>query len=199
MPTYTITKIEGDGIGPDLMREGRKALAAVQDVSNLRFDFVDAPSGGRHYLQTGQVLPYETVETCRKSSAVYKSPIGLPNLPQGLVEQGMLLPLRQELGQYVNLRPTKVYPELVPVSHMRPEYIEGVDFVVVRENSEGLYSRVGGLRGNVNHKNPKVTAYLEGLMKELGLDAIDASCYSQRGVDRILIAIPVNNSDCTKT
>src|SRR3989344_5816365 len=112
MPTYNIAVIEGDGIGPDLMRIGRKILTAVQDVSDLTFEYVDAPAGGNHYKQTGQALPNETMDTCKSVDAVYKAPVGLPDLPQGLVEQGLIIPLRQELDVYANVRPAKLYDAL---------------------------------------------------------------------------------------
>lgn len=187
MPAYNIAVIEGDGIGPDLMREGRKVLAAVQDVSDLRFEFVDAPAGGRCYERTGSVLPNETVDTCRSSHAVYKAPVGLPDLPQGLVEQGLILPLRQELDAYANIRPVVLYDELRSVSPLRPEKIgDGIDFVVIRENSEGLYSKLGGKRGGVEHRDEMVRRLLEDLMEATGAAAIDVNKYSEKGVDRII-------------
>ncbi len=184
---YKIAVIEGDGIGPDLMNEGKKVLRAIEYVSGIRFDFVDAPAGGRCYHSIGKVLPNETIYKCMDSDAVYKAPVGLPDLPPGLVEQGLILPLRQELDAYANVRPVKLYPELRESSPLQDRIIgDGIDFVVIRENSEGLYSKLGGKRGCVEHRDERVRRLLEELMEATGADAIDVNKYSMKGVDRII-------------
>src|SRR3989344_3364690 len=188
MIEYRIAVIEGDGIGPEVTKEGKKMFQAVAHVSDLSFYFVNAPGGGICYKQTGHVLPKETVDICKSSDAVYKAPVGLPDLPQGLVEQGFIIPLRQALDAYANVRPVRLYDELSAVSPLRKEKIgKGVNFVVVRENTEGSYAKIGGKKGQVEYRDEKVKRLLEELMEATGAEAIDVSRYSEKGVDRILM------------
>lgn len=162
-------------------------LRAVEEVSDLRFHFIYAPGGGTCYNKIGEVLPRSTVDTCKAAHAVYKAPVGLPDLPQGLVEQGLIIPLRQELNAYANVRPVRLYPELRNVSPLRPDKTErDIDIIVIRENSEGSYAKIGGGRGHVEYRDPKVRRLLEELMKATGAEAIDVSRYTYEGVDRIL-------------
>jgi 3-isopropylmalate dehydrogenase len=138
--SYRIGVIPGDGTGPEVIREGLKVLDAVRegfDVELVRYDL-----GGERYLRTGEVLPDAVLEELRGLDAIYLGAVGHPQVPPGVLERGLLLRIRFELDQYVNLRPIRRYPgvrTLVP--HHQPE---DVDMVVVRENSEGLYTGSGG-------------------------------------------------------
>jgi 3-isopropylmalate dehydrogenase len=141
--TYNIAVIPGDGTGPEVVAEGIKVLDAAAGrfgfKTNLtRFDF-----GGDRYLRTGEILPASAVDDLRKFDAIYLGAIGHPEVKPGILEKGILLRLRFELDQYVNLRPVKLYPGVdCPLKDKGPEHI---DFVVVRENTEGLYAGAGGV------------------------------------------------------
>jgi 3-isopropylmalate dehydrogenase len=128
--------IGGDGIGPEVVAEGLKVARAT----GVELDTVDFDLGGRRYLATGEVLPDDVLEQLRGFDAIYLGAVGTPEVPPGVLERGLLLRLRFELDLYVNLRPFTGGPR-------------GVDFVVVRENTEGSYAGEGGfLRRGTPHE-----------------------------------------------
>jgi len=134
--------IPGDGTGPEVVREGRKVLEAVAARGDFRLDWRDYDLGGERYLKTGETLPPSVLKELREVDAIYLGAIGHPGVKPGILERGILLTLRFELDQYINLRPVKLYPGVwTPLKDKGPEHI---DFVVVRENTEGLYAGVGG-------------------------------------------------------
>jgi 3-isopropylmalate dehydrogenase len=138
----TITLLPGDGIGPEVVAEGRKVLEAVADQFGHRFFFNEALIGGIAIDETGSPLPDETLEMCRSGDAVLLGAVGGPKWsdPQAAVrpEQG-LLRLRKELNLFANLRPVKVFPALAGASPLKAEVVAGVDLVIVRELTGGLY------------------------------------------------------------
>lgn len=138
----TIVTLPGDGIGTEVVAEGVKALRAVAERYGHRFTFEPALIGGGAIDATGDPLPEETLEACKRADAVLLGAVGGPKWsdPQAAVrpEQG-LLGLRQGLGLYANLRPVAVYPALQDASPLRSEQVEGVDLVVVRELTGGIY------------------------------------------------------------
>lgn len=139
---YRIAVIPGDGTGPEQVREGLKVLEAVAEKCGFTFTTVTFPFGGEHYLRTGEVLPDEALDELRRFDAIYLGAIGHPEVKPGILEKGILLRLRFELDQYVNLRPVKLFPGVeTPLKGKGPE---DIDFVVVRENTEGLYAGTGG-------------------------------------------------------
>lgn len=141
--TYNIAVIPGDGTGPEVIAEGIKVLnrASKRFGFNLNLTYFDF--GGDRYLKTGEILPDGAVDELRKYHAIYLGAIGHPEVKAGILEKGILLRLRFELDQYVNLRPVKLYPGVdCPLKDKGPEHI---DFVVVRENTEGLYAGAGGV------------------------------------------------------
>lgn len=141
--TYNIAVIHGDGTGPEVIAEGIKVLnrASKRFGFNLNLTYFDF--GGDRYLKTGEILPDGAVDELRKYHAIYLGAIGHPDVKAGILEKGILLRLRFELDQYVNLRPVKLYPGVdCPLKDKGPEHI---DFVVVRENTEGLYAGAGGV------------------------------------------------------
>jgi len=137
-----IAVISGDGIGPEVVREGLKVLEAAAKPTNLKYELTEFDWGGERYLKTGEVRPEDGLEQLRQFDAVYLGAVGHPDVPVGLVERKLLLDIRFGLDQYVNLRPIKLYPGVwTPIKDKGPEEI---DFVVVRENTEDLYVGTGG-------------------------------------------------------
>lgn len=139
---YEIAVIPGDGTGPEQIREGMKVLTAVAEIEGFKFDAVTYDFGGDRYLRTGETLPDGALEELRGFDAIYLGAIGHPDVKPGILEKDILLRLRFELDQYVNLRPVKLYPGVdTPLKDKGPQ---DIDFVVVRENTEGLYCGAGG-------------------------------------------------------
>ena len=140
--TYTIAVIPGDGTGPEVVREGMKALDAVAGKFGFSFDYHTYPYGGEHYKKTGETLPEGALDELRRYPAILLGAIGHPDVAPGILETGILLKLRFGLDQYVNLRPIKLYEGVeTPLKDKGPE---DIDFVVIRENTEGLYAGAGG-------------------------------------------------------
>ncbi len=138
--SYNIALIPGDGTGPEVVREAVKALDAISKRYDIKFNFTEYDFGGERYLRTGETLPDSALEELKKHDAILLGAIGHPDVKPGILERGILLKLRFELDQYINLRPVKLYPGVdCPLKDKGPE---DIDFVVVRENTEGLY--VGG-------------------------------------------------------
>ncbi|HMK44965.1 MAG TPA: 3-isopropylmalate dehydrogenase [Dissulfurispiraceae bacterium] len=141
--SYKIAVVGGDGTGPEVIAEGLKALGAAQRKFGFKLEYTMFDFGGDRYLKTGEVLPAGAVNELRQFDAIYLGAIGHPDVKPGILEKGILLKLRFELDQYINLRPVKLYPGVeTPLKDKRPEHI---DFVVVRENTEGLYAGAGGV------------------------------------------------------
>lgn len=143
MKSYNIAVIPGDGTGPEVIAEGIKVLNAAEEKFGFKLNLTYYDFGGDRYLKTGEVLPENAVSELKKHNAIYLGAIGHPGVKPGILEKGILLRLRFELDQYVNLRPVKLYPGVdCPLKDKKPEHI---DFVVVRENTEGLYVGAGGV------------------------------------------------------
>jgi 3-isopropylmalate dehydrogenase len=142
MAAYRIGVIAGDGIGPDVAREGLRALAAVAEREGFTYELVEYPYSGEHYLRTRELVPDRVIDEWRTLDAVFLGAIGHPDVEPGLVERSVILGLRFGLDLYVNLRPIKLYAErLCPLKDKSPT---DIDFVVVRENTEGEYAQIGG-------------------------------------------------------
>lgn len=142
--TYRIAVIPGDGTGPEVVREGLKVLDAAARATGLKLDLEHYDLGGDRYLSTGEILPDSVLKELRGFDAIFLGAIGHPEVQPGILEKGLLLRLRFELDQYINLRPVKLYPNVdCPLKDKGPE---DIDFVVVRENTEGLYSGMGGIQ-----------------------------------------------------
>ncbi len=138
----TIGVIAGDGVGPEVVREG---LAVWDDVATLdgpRPELVNFDIGGERFLKTGEVLPDSVLEDLRKCDAIYLGAVGHPGVAPGILEKGILLRLRFAFHQYINLRPVKLFPGVeTPIKGKGPD---DIDMVVVRENNEDLYVGAGG-------------------------------------------------------
>jgi 3-isopropylmalate dehydrogenase len=143
MSTYKIAVIPGDGTGPEVINEGVKVLKSASDRFGFDLDFTWYDYGGKRYLRTREVLPEGAVEDLKQHRAIYLGAIGHPDVKPGILEKGILLALRFALDQYINLRPVILYPGVdTPLKHKGPE---DIDFIVVRENTEGLYVGAGGV------------------------------------------------------
>ncbi len=140
--TYQIAVVPGDGTGPEVVAEGIKVLDAVSQRCGFTLDYTHYPFGGEHYQKTGEILPAGSYEALAAADAVYLGAIGHPDVKPGILEKGILLDLRFHFDQYINLRPVKLYEGVeTPLKDKGPE---DIDFVVVRENTEGLYAGAGG-------------------------------------------------------
>jgi len=147
-----IAVIGGDGTGPEVVAEGLKVLSAVAEKVGFEVETKDFHVSGDRYLAAGgdpnapsiPVIGDEEIEELRGFDAIYLGAVGHPAVAPGILEKGLLLKLRFELDQYVNLRPVMLYPNVyTPLADKRPA---DIDFVVVRENTEGLYTGMGGVQ-----------------------------------------------------
>ncbi len=139
---YKIGVIPGDGTGPEVVNEGLKVLKSASKKGGFGLDLTTYDFGGERYLRTGEILPDSAIEELREMDAIYLGAIGHPDVKAGILEKGILLNLRFSLDQYINLRPVKLYPGVdTPLKDKGPD---DIDFVVVRENTEGLYTGAGG-------------------------------------------------------
>ncbi len=137
-----IAVIGGDGTGPEVTAEALKVLSAVAETEGFSYELTDLDWGGERYLKTGEIVPEGGIETLRAHDAIYLGAVGHPDVTPGVIEKGLLLTLRFQLDQYINLRPVKLYPGVeTPLAGKGPE---DIDFVVVRENTEDLYAGIGG-------------------------------------------------------
>jgi len=142
MAQYKIPVIPGDGIGPEIITEGKKVLDAAGEAYGFDIEWIEYPHGAEHYLKTGELLSEDTLKELSGYDAIYLGSIGDPRIPPGVLEQGILLNARFYFDQYINLRPVKLLKGVeTPLKDKTPE---DIDFVVVRENTEDLYIGVGG-------------------------------------------------------
>jgi 3-isopropylmalate dehydrogenase len=141
--SYSIAVLPGDGTGPEVVAEGIKVLKAVAAVEGIKIDFTTYDFGGERYLRTGEILPDTATDEMKKHHAMYLGAIGHPDVKPGVLEKGILLRLRFELDQYINLRPVKLYPNVE--TPLKDKGTEHIDYVVIRENSGGVYTGSGGI------------------------------------------------------
>ena len=168
MKTHKIAVIGGDGTGPEVVHEALKVLEVAASKFNFKLDCTPYDLGGERYLRTGEALPESVVTELRQFPAILLGAIGHPDVKPGILEKGILLRLRFELEQYINLRPVKLYDErYCPLKGKGPA---DIDFVVVRENNEGLYTGSGGF-------------VFKGTPHEI---AVQESINTRRGVERCL-------------
>jgi 3-isopropylmalate dehydrogenase len=143
MKTYKLATIPGDGTGPEVTAEAVKVLKAAAAKFGFNVDLTEYDLGGERYKRTGETLPDSVVGELRGYEAILLGAIGHPDVAPGILEKGILLKARFELDQYINLRPVKLYPGVdTPLKDKGPEHI---DFLVIRENTEGLYTGMGGI------------------------------------------------------
>jgi 3-isopropylmalate dehydrogenase len=140
---YRIGVIPGDGTGPEVVAEGVKVLDAVSKKFGFILTYAYYDLGGERYLKTGETLPESVLSELKSQQALFLGAIGHPDVRPGILEKEILLRIRFELDQYINLRPVKLYDGVeTPLKNKGPA---DIDFVVVRENTEGLYAGAGGI------------------------------------------------------
>ncbi len=162
---YRIAVMPGDGTGPEVVREALKALSVVSEKDGFKLELVHYDLGGDRYLKTGEVLPGSAVDELRTFQAILLGAIGHPDVKPGILEKGLLLELRFQLDQYVNLRPVILFPGVdTPLKDKGPE---DINFVVVRENTEGLYAGSGGF---LRKGTPHEVAVQESVNTRMGVE-----------------------------
>jgi 3-isopropylmalate dehydrogenase len=165
---YKIAVLPGDGTGPEVVAEGLKVLEAAAKKFDFSFETETFDWGGDRYLATGNVLPDDAAETLKKFDSVFLGAIGHPEVKPGILEKGILLKLRFDLDQYINLRPVKLYPGVeTPLAGKTPE---DIDYLVVRENTGGLYTGIGGFT-------------MKGTQDEV---AVQSMVYNRKQVERCI-------------
>jgi len=168
MNSYNVAVIGGDGTGPEVVREAVKVLDVASKKFHLKLNYTDYDFGGDRYLRTKEVLPESAADELRRFPVILLGAIGHPGVKPGILEKGILLRLRFEMEQYINLRPVKLYDErFCPLKDKGPN---DIDFVVIRENNEGLYTGSGGF-------------VFKGTPNEI---AVQESINTRRGVERCL-------------
>ena len=156
---YKIAVLPCDGIGPEVVREGLKVLEAAAAKFDVKYETVEYDIGGDRFLRTGEIIPDSVLAELQTFDAIYLGAVGHPDVQPGILEHGILLRLRFELDQYVNLRPVILYPGVpTPLKDKGPREI---NFVVVRENTECLYCGAGGFlhKGTANEVATQVQMY----------------------------------------
>jgi 3-isopropylmalate dehydrogenase len=159
MKTYRIAVVPGDGTGPEVTAEAVKVLDAAAAKFGFKLEKTPYDIGGERYKRTGEVLPESVLDELRKQDAILLGAIGHPDVKPGILEKGILLRVRFELDQYINLRPVRLYPGVeTPIKDKGPKEI---DYAVVRENSGDLYTGVGGIsmKGTADEVAMQVAVY----------------------------------------
>jgi 3-isopropylmalate dehydrogenase len=163
--SYDIALIPGDGTGPEVLNEGVKVIEAAAKKNGFSLNFTKYDLGGERYKKTGEVLPDSVVSEFKKFDAMFLGAIGHPDVKPGILEKGILLRLRFELDQYINLRPVKLYPNVeTPLKDKAPA---DIDMIIVRENTEGLYTGAGGF---LKKDTPQEVAVQESINTRFGVE-----------------------------
>ena len=162
---YKIAVLPGDGTGLEQVNEGLKVLEAAENKFGFKLETEHYDLGGDRYLKTGEILPESVLEELKTFDAIFLGAIGHPEVKPGILEKGLLLNLRFQLDLYVNLRPVKLFPGVsTPLKDKGPE---DIDFVVVRENTEGPYAGAGGF---LRKGTPQEVAVQESVNTRFGVE-----------------------------
>ena len=167
MKTYRIAVIAGDGIGKEVVPAGTEVLRMAADQGGFRLDFSDIPWGCDYYLQTGRMMDADGIDQLMKFDAIYLGAIGDPRVSDAVSARELILPLRQRLAQYVNLRPMRLMPGIV--SPLANRGAADIDMICVRENSEGEYCGIGG---RLHGGTPQELAEQTGVFTRHGIERI---------------------------
>lgn len=168
MPDYNIAVIPGDGIGKEVVPEGLRVLEAAGDLFDIRFKWQTYDWSCETFKATGRMMPEDGISKICDSDAIFLGAVGFPGVPDHVSLWGLLIPIRRQLEQYINLRPVRLLKGMV--SPLRDRTREDIDFVIVRENNEGEYSEIGG-------------RLYEGTEAEM---VIQESVFTRKGVDRVM-------------
>jgi tartrate dehydrogenase/decarboxylase/D-malate dehydrogenase len=166
--TYNIALIPGDGIGKEVVPEAVKIIEPLADQYNFDINYTDFPYSCEFYLKTGHMMPADGIEKLRAFDAIFLGAVGDLQVPDHVSLWGLLIPIRRQMQQYVNLRPVRLLPGIQ--SPLVDRKSEDIDFVVVRENNEGEYSQIGG-------------RVYEGTDLEM---VVQETVFTRMGVDRIM-------------
>jgi 3-isopropylmalate dehydrogenase len=167
---YKVPVIPGDGIGPEIIDEGKKVLQAAGEKHGFSLNWIEYELGAEHYLKTGELVSEETLKEFKNYRAIYLGAIGDPRVKPGVLEKGILLTTRFYLDQYVNLRPVKLLEGVwTPLKDKGPK---DIDFVVVRENTEDFYIGIGSrARRGKSHADFEVARSLYNIKFGLDIDS----------------------------
>ena len=168
MKTYKIAVLPGDGIGKEVMPPALAVLNAVGEICNIGFSYSEYDWSCETYLATGSMMPADGMDRLSQHDAILLGAVGYPTVPDHISLWGMLIPIRRDFDQYVNLRPVRLLPGIrCPLADRRPG---DIDFWIVRENTEGEYSRIGG-------------RFAEGTDAE---GVVQTAVFTRHGTDRII-------------
>ncbi|MBZ5596594.1 MAG: tartrate dehydrogenase [Acidobacteriia bacterium] len=168
MRTFHIAVIAGDGVGVEVIPQAKRVLDEAGRRRQFRLDYHDFDWGSDHYFRHGRMMPVDALELLRPSDAILLGAVGHPKIPDHVTLNGLLLPIRRAFDQFANVRPAVLFPGVESPLALRKG--ERIDFVVVRENTEGEYAQVGGF---VYHEQPEEVA-------------IQTAVFTRRGIDRIV-------------
>ncbi|HMA66336.1 MAG TPA: 3-isopropylmalate dehydrogenase [Desulfosalsimonadaceae bacterium] len=162
---YNVAVIPGDGTGPEVVAEGVKALDAAAAAYGFSLNYHYYDIGGERYMKTGETLSDSVVDELSRTDGIFLGAIGHPDVKPGILEKGILLKLRFALDQYINLRPVKLYEGVY--TPIKDKTSKDIDFVVIRENSEGLYAGAGGI---LKQGTPDEVAVQESINTRKGVE-----------------------------
>ena len=162
---YCISVIGGDGTGPEVVEQAMKVISNTQKKFDIDVNFLENNIGGDRYLKTGELVTEGDIDELRRADAILLGAIGHPDVKPGILEQGILLNLRKKFDQYINLRPVVLYPGVeTPIVNKTSA---DINFVVVRENTEGLYAGAGGF---VHHGTSQEVATQESINTRFAIE-----------------------------
>src|SRR6516164_11523967 len=168
MTTFTIAVIAGDGVGTEVIPQGKRVLEQIGRKHRVNFAFQDFDWGSEHYFRWGRMMPAGAIDLLQPCDAILLGAVGHPEIPDHITLNGLLLPIRRAFDQYANVRPAILYSGVD--SPLAGRSAGDIDLVVVRENTEGEYSQVGGF---IYNDRPEEVA-------------IQTAVFTRRGVERII-------------
>ena len=191
MTMYKVPVIGGDGVGPEVIEEGKKVLIAAAEVYNFDIEWIDYPHGANYYLETGELIQEDTLRELKKYKAIYLGAVGDERVKPGVLEKGILLAIRFYFDQYINIRPIRLLEGIwTPLKNKGPKEI---NFKVVRENTEDFYIGIGG-RARKGLSNYELDIIRELYSVKFGLDidsdsdeiAYQVGMISKEGTERVI-------------
>jgi tartrate dehydrogenase/decarboxylase/D-malate dehydrogenase len=192
MNTYTIPVIPGDGIGREVIAEGRKVLDVASDACGFSINWRELPYGADYYLEHGEILPESALREIAKAKAVYFGACGDPRVEPGILERGLVIAIRNYCDQFVNLRPVRLLKGVQ--GPLRDKQPKDIDLVVVRENTEDFYVATGArlVTGHSKHRH-RISRHLYELQFEVSVEsnategAYQVGIVTREGIRRVLV------------